>query len=106
MTNNKQKLKDKSQALIKFDFIFYSEKTPNVFQIDDNGNQISRPHIEVSRTGKSLARRFKSTIYKTGIYKYDGLKVDIQNPAHDFFKENTKGFFRLNENGQLIPIEN
>jgi hypothetical protein len=38
--------KIKQKPLIAFNFKFYGV-TPNVFQVDENGKQIGRPHTEV-----------------------------------------------------------
>ena len=98
--------KIKKTPLIKLGFKFYGETVPNVFEVDKNDKNISRPHIEVSKKKLDGSRFFETKIYKAGTYKFSGIKLEKHDPLYLIFEKHREGIFVLDEKRNITIIEN
>lgn len=84
--------------LLAFDFLFYGEKAPNVYRVDELGKLIDRPHIEVKKS-MSVVKSFKVKLMLPGVYKFSGFVVPKTHPQYLTFANRADGFFELSSSG-------
>lgn len=64
---------------LKVEFKFYGTP-PNIYEINNNGERISRPHHEISNIRNDGSRFASIKIKKEGVYYFSGFILDKNHP--------------------------
>ena len=85
--------RNKIRPLVDIGFKFFGTTAPNVFEIDDEGKFVSRPHVGVSKMRMDGSRYFEVKIFKPGKYKFSNISVDKHHPLYLAFMNCRNGWF-------------
>ena len=99
--------KETKQSLIKFDICYiYNGIDPNIYEIDNEGRFLSRPHVEVKKLYNHPGKKvFKTEIKKAGLYKFKNLPIPKSDKLYSVFGEARNGIFLLKDNREVFLIE-
>ena len=104
--------RSKIRPLVDVGFKFFGTATPNVFEIDDEGKFVSRPHIGVSKIMRDGSRYFEVKIFRAGKYNFSNFTVDKHHPLYLAFINCRTGWFVVDEarnifvEKQELPLDN
>lgn len=96
----------KKESLLDIKFSFYSEKCPNVHEVNVYGKFKSEPHIEIGRFANQTKRTFETRMFRPGIYKFSGFAIPkTDHKLFTIFNGVGNGYFELKSNGEVDLID-
>lgn len=99
--------KSKLETLLAIDICYeYTGVHPNIFEVNNEGINISRPHIEIRKLARHPSKRvFTVNIKKPGLYKFTNLNVPKWDKLYKVFGCATSGIILIKDNKEVFLLE-